>query len=122
VAAQCLIHQSGGAGQDALNVLAPFPYPITAGSANPVVSPNQTITASNSIVTLPIYDHTGAPLAGTHPAITIVGFLQVFIDSVDASGNLNVHVLNIAGCGNDASTTRSAPGTSPVPIRLITAH
>jgi len=120
VAAQCLIHQSGGAGQDALNIGAPFPYPITAGSANPVVSANQVITSSNSIVTLPIYDDSAGALAGTQPTITIVGFLQVFIDSVDASGNLNVHVLNVAGCGNDASTTLSAPGSSPVPIRLIT--
>lgn len=120
VAAQCLIHQSGGAGQDALNVLAPFPYPITAGSANPVVSANQPITSSNSIVTLPIYDDSVGTLAGTHPAITIVGFLQVFIDSVDAAGNLQVHVVNVAGCGNNASTTLSAPGSSPVPIRLIT--
>jgi len=121
VATQCLIHQSGGAGgQDAQNVGAPFPYPITAGSANPVVSANQLITASNSIVTLPIYDDSVGTLAGTQPAITIVGFLQVFIDSVDAAGNLQVHVLNISGCGNDASTTLSAPGSSPVPIRLIT--
>jgi Flp pilus assembly protein TadG len=120
VAAQCLIHQSGGLGQDALNVGAPFPYPITAGSANPVVSAGQTITASNSIVTLPIYDDTGPALTGTQPAITIVGFLQVFIDSVDGAGNLQVHVVNVAGCGNNASTTLSAPGSSPVPIRLIT--
>jgi hypothetical protein len=120
VATQCLIHQSGGAGQDALNVLAPFPYPITAGSANPVVPPNQLITASNSIVTLPIYDDSVGTLAGSQPAITIVGFLQVFIDSVDGAGNLQVHVVNVAGCGNDASTTLSAPGSSPVPIRLIT--
>jgi hypothetical protein len=121
VATQCLIHQSGGAGgQDAQNVGAPFPYPITAGSANPVVSANQLITASNSIVTLPIYDDSVGTLAGTQPAITIVGFLQVFIDSVDAAGNLQVHVVNISGCGNDASTTLSAPGSSPVPIRLIT--
>jgi hypothetical protein len=29
-------------------------------------------------------------------------------------------VLNVAGCGNNASTTQSAPGSSPVPVRLIT--
>jgi Flp pilus assembly protein TadG len=125
-AAQCLIHQSGGSGQDAL-VVAAFPYTITAGpnnplvsTANPPITANQPIAASNSIVTLPIYDDSVGALAGTQPAITIIGFLQVFIDQVDANGNLNVHVVNIAGCGNGASTTRSAPGTSPVPIRLIT--
>jgi len=119
VAAQCLIHQVGTTGQDSLDVTA-FPYTIKAGASNPVVSANQPITASNSLVTLPIYDDSGGALAGTQPAITIVGFLQVFIDNVDPSGNLNVHVVNIAGCGNAASTTLSAPGSSPVPIRLIT--
>lgn len=114
-AAQCLIRQPT---QDSLDVTA-FPYTIKAGSNNPVL-PNQPITASNSIVTLPIYDDSVGPLAGTTPTITIIGFLQVFIDQVDVNGNLNVHVVNIAGCGNGASTTRSAPGTSPVPIRLIT--
>jgi len=118
VAAQCLIRQPG---QDSLDVTA-FPYSIKAGS-NPLpigVAANQVITASNSIVTLPIYDDSVGKLTGTQPAITIVGFLQVFIDNVDAAGNLNVHVLNIAGCGNGASTTVLAPGSSPVPIRLIT--
>jgi hypothetical protein len=120
VGAQCLIHQVGTSGQDTLDVTA-FPFQIKTGSNNPVFSTaSQTITASNSIVTLPIYDDSAGALAGSQPAITIVGFLQVFVDNVDAAGNLNVHVLNVAGCGNDASTTLSAPGSSPVPIRLIT--
>jgi hypothetical protein len=119
VGAQCLIHQVGTSGQDSLDVTA-FPYTIKAGANNLVVSANQPITASNSIVTLPIYDDSVGALAGTQPAITIVGFLQVFIDGVDPAGNLQVHVVNVAGCGKDASTTLSAPGSSPVPIRLIT--
>jgi Putative Flp pilus-assembly TadE/G-like/Putative Tad-like Flp pilus-assembly len=120
LAAQCLIHQSGGLGQDTLDVAA-FPFQIKAGSANPIISSTtQVITASNSIVTLPIYDDSVGRLPSSKPTITVIGFLQVFIDSVTANGNLNVHVLNVAGCGNDASTTLSAPGTSPVPIRLIT--
>ena len=114
-AAQCLIHQNG---QDSLDYTS-YPYQMKAGPNNPIAPPNQFITSSASIVTLPIYDDT-VPLASGTP-ITILGFLQVFIDNVDTTtGNLNVHVLNIAGCGNAASTTLSAPGTSPVPIRLIT--
>jgi Putative Flp pilus-assembly TadE/G-like len=119
-AAQCLIRQT--AGQDTLDVTA-FPYRIRAGSGNPVInSGGQVISASNSIVTVPIYDDSAVTLTGSQPQVTILGFLQVFIDSVNSNGNLNVHVLNIAGCGNDVSTTLSAPGTSPVPIRLITPH
>jgi hypothetical protein len=52
-----------------------------------------------------------------------VGFLQVFINSVDQWGNLDVTVLNVSGCGNGTGTAVSATtitGTSSVPIRLIT--
>jgi len=48
-----------------------------------------------------------------------VGFLQVFINRIDTYGNLNVTVMNVAGCG-DAATNQPVAGTSPVPIRLIT--
>ena len=116
---QCLIHQS--AGQDVLDVSS-FPYQIDAGLGNPI-TPNNQVTASSSIVTVPIYD-SGANLPNgvSQPTVNIVGFLQVFIDQDLGNGNMKVHVLNVAGCGNDASTTLSAPGTSPVPIRLITAQ
>ncbi len=124
-AGQCLINQKAngpGQGQDSLDVTA-YPYKMFSGSSNPILASKNTqlITASNSVVSLPIYD--GATLTTTQPTITIVGFLQVFIDSVDSTtGNVNLHVLNVAGCGNDASTTALAPGTSPLPIRLITTQ
>jgi Flp pilus assembly protein TadG len=116
-AAQCLIHK--GAGQDALDV-STFPYKIKAGTGNGIAPNNQVISASNNIVTVPIYDDSAPPLTGANPQVTILGFLQVFIDDVDTNGNLTVHVLNVAGCGNDVTSTLKAPGTSPVPIRLIT--
>ena len=124
-ATQCLIHQ--GAGQDVLNS-AVFPFQIQAGLGNPVVTINAKITSSNSIVTVPIYDDTQGttnPVQFTvdQPAVTIVGFLQVFINGVDPSGNINVTVLNVAGCSNTATaSTPTVSGTSPVPIRLITSQ
>ena len=42
-----------------------------------------------------------------------------FHQSVNTDGSLNVTVLNVAGCGNSA-TNAPIPGTSPVPIRLVT--
>lgn len=114
-AVQCLTSN-----QDTLDVSS-YPFRIGAGVGNTNFPSNQVITSSNSIVSLPIYDSTlPLPAGQSQPQITIVGFLQVFISSVDANGNMDVHVMNIAGCGNGASTTVSAPGTSPVPIRLIT--
>ncbi len=130
VATQCLINQIAnglGQGQDSLDVAGGYPYKIMSGTHYQIAAlastNTQIITASNSVVSLPIYDNAAGPLTTTQPTITILGFLQVFIDSVDTTtGNLNLHVLNVAGCGNAASTTVFAPGTSPVPIRLITSQ
>jgi hypothetical protein len=118
-ATQCLIHQA--AGQDVLDSTV-FPFRIQAGLGNPVIT-NALITSSNSIVTVPIYDDVSAgKLTVDQPAVTIVGFLQVFINGVDmTSSNVNVTVLNVAGCSNTATaSTPTVSGTSPVPIRLIT--
>jgi Putative Flp pilus-assembly TadE/G-like len=108
-----------------------FPFQIQAGLGNAlvqagVVSTGDTITTSNSIVTIPVYDGTQlVRVKGqAHPDVTIVGFLQVFINGVDTTtgttaGNINVTVLNVAGCSNNA-TNSPVFGTSPVPVRLIT--
>jgi Flp pilus assembly protein TadG len=112
-------------GADTL-VTTAFPFHIKAGAGNPlaqvgIVTGGDIITTSNSIATIPIYD--GNKLVRVkgqaHPDVTIVGFLQVFINSVDSLGNVNVTVLNVAGCSNSA-TKAPANGTSPVPVRLIT--
>ena len=114
-AAQCLINN---AGPDSLDTSI-FPYQIQAGTANPVIT-SGVVTSSTSIATVPIYD-SRLPLQSTNnPTITIVGFLQVFINQADFS--LNVTVLNVAGCSNTATNPPiPASGTSPVPIRLITS-
>jgi hypothetical protein len=120
-AAQCLIHQSGGSGQDTL-LTGTFPYQIQAGASNPLKVGTDLITSSNSIVTLPIYDDTQALSGATNSPVTIVGFLQVFIQQVNLDGSLLVVVLNVAGCGN-AVPSGATPiyGSSPVPVRLITS-
>jgi hypothetical protein len=135
---QCLIHQTDptdkteASGQDYLNAYAApgsYPFQILAGTGNPL-GPSlagSPISSSNSIATLPIYDNgtIAAPIninnAGTTTDVTFVGFLQVFINAVDQYGNVNVTVLNVAGCGN-GTTPLSFPvtGSSPVPIRLVT--
>ena len=121
--AQCLIHQATAglgtvSGQDTMED-ASYPFQITAGDNNPLKISGNVITSSNSVVTVPIYD--GAALAnqtGTSN-VTIIGFMQVFINSVDATGDVSVTVLNVSGCSSSAS---SSPvfGSSPVPVRLIT--
>lgn len=120
MATECLIHQPGG--QDLLDT-AVFPFRIQAGAGNALL-PSGFVTSSPSIITMPIYDDTQPPVVlpvGSQPPVTIVGFAQVFINDVDSNGNLNVTVLNIAGCSDTATaSTPTVYGSSPVPIRLIT--
>jgi hypothetical protein len=122
---QCLTAQGNGSGQDTINT-GSYPFQIQSGDQNPLVtagllSQGKTITSSNSIVSLPIYDHTVSINSNTTTAVTFVGFLQVFINSVDQYGNVNVTVLNVAGCGNGNNPTLNpVSGSSPVPVRLIT--
>jgi Flp pilus assembly protein TadG len=125
---QCLIRATGGGlgmGQDSLDTSS-YPYKIEAGTANPLgVSSGSIITSSNSIVSFPIYDsaNDNGTFNGTGTSsVHIIGFLQVFINSVNIGNNsVNVTVLNVAGCGNGENSTGPAvSGTSPVPVRLIT--
>ncbi len=128
IATECLINQSPGTGADSLaGFPAPsFPFQIQAGAGSPLVQASlvksgDVITSSNSIVTIPIADFGTTPLSGAQPSVTIVGFLQVFINSVNtpSPGDISVTVLNVSGCG-DAATGAPVSGTSPVPVRLIT--
>ena len=137
-AASCLIHQGDtndwteSTGQDYLyspTFGAPnaYPFQINAGSQSPLVgaglAKDTPITASNSIVSLPIYDSGTTIGSSTITGVTFVGFLQVFINAFDANGDVNVTVLNVAGCSNGNGTSVGATpviGTSPVPVRLIT--
>ncbi len=113
-------------GQDSINDTA-YPFQILAGSGNPLSglagNPGNAITSSISVVSLPIYDSANNIAGGGTSPVTIVGFLQVFINQVDQYGNVSVTVLNVAGCGNGNGTpVGSTPitGSSPVPVRLIT--
>jgi len=126
----CLIHEGNPNtaqpdGQDSLSPYAApsaYPFQIQAGSSNPL-GISGTISNSSSIVALPIYDIDDPGVTinpGTTTAVTFVGFLQVFINAVDAHGNINVTVLNVTGCGNDATPGTAVAGSSPVPVRLIT--
>lgn len=138
-AVQCLIHQTdatnitSSSGQDYLKTTGTFgdpsayPFQILAGSSNPLGAglAGTPITNGNSIISLPIYDQTAVAIDSTSIGtinVTFIGFLQVFINAVDGNGNRLVTVLNVTGCGNGTNPT-AAPitGSSPVPVRLITA-
>jgi len=135
-AVQCLIQQAdtgdvtGATGQDFFTPFAAptttYPYPIYAGTSNPTGLKGTQISTSASIVSLPIYDNSPPEGKNINPSgqttVTFVGFLQVFINAVDANGNMNVTVLNVSGCSNGFGDPvgTAVVGNSPVPVRLIT--
>lgn len=128
----CLTHEASAStlddGQDSIDDSGPAPFPILAGRSNPLAGAglptgNQ-ISTSNSIVSFPIYDSVGVTtFGGGATTVTIVGFMQVFINQVDQYGSISVTVLNVTGCSNGTGQTvgTAVAGSSPVPVRLITS-
>lgn len=149
---QCLIHQvpqncgnPTNCGQDYIPNPTGNPFEFTGGSNNPnPLLQGQQISSSDSVVTIPLY--AGYPLSpgesGALPTVTVVGFLQVFIEKVGVpQGTVRAFVLNVAGCGSGGSGGGSGsgsgggsgedgsgsgsggpitgPGGSPFPIRLV---
>jgi hypothetical protein len=116
---------------DILNSPVSYPLQIEVGNNHPlagtVLSANDLVTTSDSLVTIPVYDTAvppppGTPVPGT--PVNIIGFLQAFIVQAfpggggPKAGEFQVIVVNVSGCGNAASAAPVASG-STVPVRLI---
>jgi len=128
---QCLIHTtnsgppSGNTVQDTLLIPGVPPNPgqmqIQAGDythSRYNIPIGTVIATSDSIITVPLFENTtNAPLP---PTVTIVGFLQLFVDYVNNTGDVYAHILNVSGCGTSSSgTVASGGGVSPIPVRLV---
>jgi hypothetical protein len=90
------------------------------------------VTTSNSIVNLPIIDTTNPlPTAPGASQVTVVGFLQLFVDSsatvnpappnpAGFHAEVTAHILNVVGCGNNPSGGNPVSGGgATIPVRLI---
>jgi len=131
VGAECLIHATGPGplvGQDTLDTSG---WPLTNRmkiTAHSGAQSGKQVTASDSIVTIPIMDQTS--FSSANAPVRVIGYIQAFINwvepvtnAVTTRGDINVTVLNIAGCSNSpnaAPPVVGGAGTSPVPVRLIT--
>lgn len=131
--AECLLGlnppgQTGSQNQDTLSY-QPDPWP--AGS--PVVTINRGtqsgtyVSTSNSIVTIPIIED--QTLTQQNRQVTVVGFLQAFVNSVGHLsapvnyGDIDLTVMNVVGCSqtpNGNSPVIGGNGASTIPVRLIT--
>ena len=119
-------------GQDTIDTSTGPPFPIHAGSNNPLVtsgliSAGSLIADSQSVATVPMYG--GQPLCSGNQCNeqTVVGFMQVFIKYVDHSGSddqVTATILNVAGCNGAGGGGSGGPpvtggGNTLVPIRLV---
>jgi Putative Flp pilus-assembly TadE/G-like len=134
---QCLIHNTVSTGppggnppQDVLNVSQANNgllqiNPGTYSQSHYGVAQGSVISTSGSIITVPLFDpSTWSPV---NPQVTIVGFLQLFVNyagptpTTAPNGDMNATILNVIGCGNSlgASSAISGGGASAIPVRLI---
>jgi hypothetical protein len=131
--AECLINASthgNNKGQDKLDNPGPWPTSPMQIRAESGLQIGNLVTTSSSIVTIPIIDLPPAGIPPNGGAVTIDGYMQAFINEVHGGnpsyqGDIQVTVLNIAGCSNNSTNNGVTPvigdsGTSPVPVRLIT--
>lgn len=129
---QCLIHTNANgqsAQQDSLD-----PSNLKASSGPPQIFPgtfsqtryniptNSQMSTSDSIITVPLIQ---VPLSGVMPPnqqVTIVGFLQLFVNSVGpGNSDMNATILNVIGCGTSPTSgpAISGGGVSAIPVRLV---
>lgn len=146
---ECLIHENAQTetGQDTIcgtSVLGagvpatcgpPFTYYGGLDNPNPNWVSQPGITYTSSIVTSPIFD--GSPFSPGQSSgsstVTIIGFVQFFINSVDGpgqnQGNVHAIVLNPITCGSQSGSGSGgngsggsgtiSTGANPIPVRLI---
>jgi hypothetical protein len=76
---------------------------------------------SDSVITVPLFENPSGTGTATMPAtVTVVGFLQLFVDDVRLGAIIDAHILNVVGCGTSASgQVVSGGGASPIPVRLV---
>jgi Flp pilus assembly protein TadG len=100
-------------------------FPFASGS-NPANIGCTGQTPTNSVMLAPIYQgNTLTPGCSptTSCTVTVVGFIELFIDysqKISGSETVQTNILNVLDCGalKGNGTTVSA-GASPIPIRLI---
>jgi len=135
-----LIHeatQCTPSGQDTItfNGASTPPYTITGGSGNPYGLSGKTITTSDSIVTVPVYDGLSSGKGGSTTTFTIIGFMQIFITDAchtSSSDTITAYVMNILTCqstsgvcngvgtpGNPGGGFVSGGGATAIPVRLV---
>lgn len=124
----CLIHSTGSGitQQDSLDPTAfgsgrgLLVSPGSFSQARYGLGSTDLVATSDSIITVPLFDDSSPPLPANN-RVTIVGFLTLFVTHTNSRpGRFSATVLNVAGCGTNASGLAiSGGGVSSIPVRLI---
>jgi len=128
---ECLIHANAAGlnqGQDTFTTGGP-PVIIAGGSNNPnaLLRTAASISRSDSVVTVPVFNCPAGPTCNGTVDLQIVGFLQLGIQGVGPipsippvlPGEISAVVLNVSGCDpSNPGVAISGAGISPVPVRL----
>jgi hypothetical protein len=126
-AVNCLTHATANpldADQVDLTATPSPPFQFLSGAKNPIAGASgKDVMVSSSLVTVPVFDT--ASFAVGSKTVTIIGFVQLFLNpdgtpTDPATGNVNATIINMAGCGTDATGKQIlGNGASPVAVRLI---
>lgn len=108
-----LIHAGGDGptiqGQDTIAMSgSPAAPVITGGTSNPYGLSGKTITSSDSLITVAVYN--GAALGSGKNTVTIVGYMQMFVQYVQHNGpsdDITAVILGVSGCGTGSATCGS---------------
>lgn len=103
-----------GQGQDVIDTSTGPPFMITDKNGDPVSG------IVPSLVAVPIYP--GDPLQpGATNQIQVIGFMELFIQDVEKTGNalvVNAVILNVSGCPASSGSGGATSGI-PIAVRLI---
>ncbi len=122
-AVNCLTHSNANQGDSVDPAYLAPPFEFLAGNDNPIPGlAGSDVMVSDSLVTVPVFN-SNVTTPPTSP-VTIVGFVQLFLNpdglSTHFNGHVNTTVINMVGCGIGwTSQTILGNGASPVTVRLI---
>jgi hypothetical protein len=131
-AVNCLTHAANNAGDSVTSTSPPtVPFEFIAVTDNPIPGTSgNDVMVSDSLVTVPVIDATTTNWASLPlPQVTIVGFVQLFLNAngnktqtngVGVVGRIDTTIINLVGCGTSATGQPIlGNGASPVAVRLI---
>jgi len=127
-AINCLSHAVAGNG-DTVDISPPnVAFQFQVGDDNPIAADpaikGKDVLVSDSLITVPIFDHSSWNPTAPPSSVMIIGFAQLFVNpngnASPTTGLIRTTIVNLAGCGTNATGQPiTGNGVSPIAVRLI---